>query len=168
MRSIKAGIRASLTAASLLGAVSASAADLTIGRATEQNSIDPQFSDLGNDVATAENMFESLIEFDSTLRIHPKLATSWQNIDPLTWEIRLRPGVSFHDGTPFTGDDVAFSLKRARDVPNSPGPLASFVRRVKQTEVIDRLTLRIHTDQPTPLLMDMVGRIFVVPAKLGA
>jgi peptide/nickel transport system substrate-binding protein len=152
----------------LPGAKSVRAAELTIGRATEQNSLDPQFSDLGNDVATAENMFESMIEFDSRLRIHPSLAVSWKLLDPLTWEIRLREGVTFHDGTPFTGDDVAFSLKRARDVPNSPGPLASFVRSVKQTEVVDPHTLHIHTDQPTPLLMDLVGRIFIVPAKLGA
>jgi peptide/nickel transport system substrate-binding protein len=161
-------LSAALATGILLGAAPAPAADLTIGRATEQNSLDPQFSDLGNDVATAENMFESMIEFDSKLRIHPSLAVSWRLLDPLTWEIKLRPGVTFHDGTPFTGDDVAFSLKRARDVPNSPGPLASFVRPVRQTEVIDPLTLHIHTDQPTPLLMDMVGRIFIVPAKLGA
>jgi peptide/nickel transport system substrate-binding protein len=161
-------LSAALAASILLGTATASAADLTIGRATEQNSLDPQFSDLGNDVATAENMFESMIEFDSKLRVHPSLAVSWKLLDPLTWEVRLRPGVTFHDGTPFTGDDVAFSLQRARDVPNSPGPLASFVRPVQQTEVIDPLTLHIHTDQPTPLLMDMVGRIFIVPAKLGA
>lgn len=167
MNSINARIGAGLFAAVLLGTSPALAADLTIGRATEQNSIDPLFSDLGNDIATAENMFESMIEFDSKLRIQPSLAVSWKLLDPLTWEIKLRPGVTFHDGTPFTGDDVAFSLKRARNVPNSPGPLAFFVRPVKETEVIDKLTLHIHTEQPTPLLMDMVGRIFVVPAKLG-
>jgi peptide/nickel transport system substrate-binding protein len=143
------------------------AADLTIGRATEQNSIDPLFSDLGNDVATAENMFESMIRFDSRLRIQPSLAVSWTLIDPLTWEIKLRPNVVFHDGTPFTAADVAFSLQRARNVPNSPGPLSSFVRPVKEAEVVDPLTLRIHTVTPTPLLMDMIGRIFVIPAKLG-
>jgi peptide/nickel transport system substrate-binding protein len=167
MNSTIARIGAGLLAA-LLAAGPVTAADLTIGRSTEQNSIDPQFSDLGNDVATAENMFESMIEFDSKLRIHPSLAVSWKLRDPLTWEIKLRPDVKFHDGTPFTGDDVAFSLKRARDVPNSPGPLASFVRPVKDTEVVDKLTLHIHTDQPTPLLMDMAGRIFIVPAKLGS
>src|SRR5579872_3473636 len=167
MKSIGAPINASLFAATLLATAHAYSADLTIGRSTEQNSLDPQFSDLGNDVATAENMFESLIEFDSKLRIQPKLAVSWHLLDPLTWEIKLHPGVTFHDGTPFTGNDVAFSMKRARDVPNSPGPLSSFVRPVKETEVIDPLTLHIHTDQPTPLLMDMVGRIFIVPAKLG-
>src|SRR5690348_16283124 len=101
MKSIYARTAAGLFAAVLFGAIPASAADLTIGRATEQNSIDPQFSDLGNDVATAENMFESMIEFDSKLRIHPSLAVSWKLIDPLTWEIKLRPNVTFHDGTPF-------------------------------------------------------------------
>ena len=150
-----------------LAASNGLAADVTIGRATEQNSLDPQFSDLGNDAATAENMFDSLIEFDSKLRLHPNLAVSWKLLDPLTWEISLRPGVTFTDGTPFTGVDVAFSLNRARNIPNSPGPLASFVRNVKQTEVVDPHTLRVHTDQPTPLLMDMIGRIFIVPAKLG-
>jgi peptide/nickel transport system substrate-binding protein len=156
-----------LTLGLLVAATPARATDLTVGRATEQNSLDPQFSDLGNDVATAENMFDSLISFDSRLRIRPSLAVSWHLIDPLTWEFRLRPGVKFHDGSAFTGDDVAFSLQRARNVPNSPGPLSSFVRPVKETEVVDPLTIRIHTMAPTPLLLDFVGRIFIVPAKLG-
>jgi peptide/nickel transport system substrate-binding protein len=146
----------------------AHATDLTIGRATEQNSLDPQFSDLGNDVATAENPFERLIRFDATLQSHPSLAQSWRLIDPQTWEIKLRPGVKFHDGTTLSAEDVAFSLARARSVPNSPGPLASFVRMVKQTEVVDPLTLLVRTEQPYPLLMDQIGRIFIVPAKLGS
>jgi peptide/nickel transport system substrate-binding protein len=143
------------------------AGDLRIGRATEHGSLDPLYSDLGSDVATAENMFESMIRFDSKLRIHPSLAIAWKLIDPLTWEISLRPGVTFHDASPLTAADVAYSLNRARDIPNSPGPLASFVRPVKEAEIVDKLTLRIHTAAPTPLLMDMIGRIFVLPAKLG-
>ncbi len=168
MHWLKARIGAGLLLAAVLGTGPAAATELTIGRSTEQNSLDPLFSDLGNDVATAENMFESMIAFDSKLRIQPRLAVSWRLLDPLTWEVKLRPDVTFHDGSKFTGDDVAFSLQRARNVPNSPGPLSSFVRPVKFTEVVDPLTLHIHTEQPTPLLMDMVGRIFIVPAKLGA
>ena len=167
MATVNARLGAAFFVAFTLSVAQAPAADLTIGHATEQNSLDPLFSDLGNDVATAENMFESMIAFDSKLRVHPKLAVSWKLLDPLTWEIKLRPGVTFHDGTPLTGDDVAFSLQRARDVPNSPGPLASFVRPVKQTDIIDNLTLHIHTEQPTPLLMDMVGRIFVIRPNLA-
>src|SRR5262245_46227475 len=62
MTSTMARVAAGLLAAAL-GVGTASAADLTIGRATEQNSLDPQYSDLGNDVATAENMFESMTEY---------------------------------------------------------------------------------------------------------
>ena len=109
-------------------AVPAQAGDLRIGRATEQGSLDPLYSDLGSDVATADNMFESMIRFDSKLRIHPSLATEWKLIDPLTWQIKIRPGVRFHDGSALTAGDVAYSLNRARNIPNSPGPLASFVR----------------------------------------
>jgi peptide/nickel transport system substrate-binding protein len=147
--------------------VAAHAGDLRIGRATEHGSLDPLYSDLGSDVATAENMFESMIRFDAKLRIQPSLAISWKLIDPLTWEIKLRPGVTFHDGSTLTAGDVVYSLNRARNVPNSPGPLASFVRPVKEAEIVDPLTLRIHTVAPTPLLMDMIGRIFVLPASLG-
>src|SRR5271156_2101890 len=69
----------------------AHAGDLRIGRATEQGSLDPLYSDLGSDVATADNMFESMIRFDSKLRIHASLATEWKLVDALTWEIKLRP-----------------------------------------------------------------------------
>ena len=148
-------------------ALPARATDLRIARATEHGSLDPHYSDLGSDVATAENAFESMIHFDSMIRLHPSLATGWNLLDPLTWEIKLRQGVTFHDGSPLTAADVAYSLNRARDIPNSPGPLASFVRPVKDAEIVDALTLRIHTIAPTPLLMDMIGRIFVLPAKTG-
>ena len=131
--------------------LAAHATDVTIGRATEHSALDPLYSDLGNDVSTAENMFESLIRFDAKLKIVPALAVSWRLIDPLTWDIKLRQRVKFHDGSDFTAADVAFSLQRARNVPNSPGPLSSFVRAVKETEILDPHTIRIHTLTPTPL-----------------
>ncbi len=159
---------AALICGLLAAPLSAQATDVTIGRATEQNALDPLFSDLGNDVSTAENMFESMIHFDSKLVVHPSLAVSWTLVDPLTWEIILRDGVTFHDGSPFTAADVAFSLNRAKTIPNSPGPLASFVRSVKETEILDPHRIRVHTDTPTPLLMDMIGRIFIIPAALGS
>ena len=158
---------AALLALSLAAAAPAWATDVTIGRATEQNALDPLFSDLGNDVSTAENMFDSLIRFDAKLQIQPALAVSWKLLDPLTWEIELRQGGKFHDGSDFTASDVAYSLKRARNVPNSPGPLSSFVRSVKETEIVGPHTIRVHTETPTPLLMDMIGRIFIIPAALG-
>ena len=91
-----------LTLLATAAAIPAWAIDLRIGRATEHGSLDPHYSDLGSDVATAENAFDSMVRFDARLRLLPSLATEWKLIDPLTWEIKLRPGVTFQDGSPLT------------------------------------------------------------------
>ncbi len=97
-------------------ALPALAADLTIGRSSEQSSIDPQFSRTGNNQMTAEMIFGRLVDFDQNLQMHPGLAASWKNIDPLTWEITLRPGVTFQDGSPLTrrGRDLLAGPHRQR------------------------------------------------------
>ena len=99
-----------LTALLAMGALPALAQDLRIGRSSEQSSIDPQFSRTGNNQMTANMIFGQLVEFDQNLQVSPGLAESWKNIDPLTWEITLRDGVTFHDGKVVTIDDVIFSM----------------------------------------------------------
>src|SRR5436305_13830938 len=59
-------------------------------------------------------VYEFLTDRDKKLGLRPALAESWQRINDTTWRFKLRPGVKFHDGTPFTADDVVFSYERAR------------------------------------------------------
>jgi len=59
-------------------------------------------------------VYETLIDRDKKLALRPSLAQSWQQTSRTTWRFKLRPGVRFHDGTPFTADDVVFSFERAR------------------------------------------------------
>ncbi|MFN7104902.1 MAG: ABC transporter substrate-binding protein, partial [Pseudorhizobium sp.] len=144
-------MKSAALAALLCGtALPALAQDLKIGRASEQSSIDPQFSRTGNNQMTSTMIFGRLVEFDANLQVSPGLAESWQNIDPTTWEIKLRGGVTFHDGSPFTADDVIFSLDRADKVPNSPAPYTDQVSAVASMEKVDDLTLRITTNAPAP------------------
>ena len=75
--------------------------------------------------------------------------------------------MKFQDGTPFTAADVAYSLDRVRHVPNSPAPWTHAVTNVAKIDIVDPLTLHIHTPGPTPLLMQQIGLIAIVPAKLG-
>ena len=155
--------RAAITSALLAGlSLSALAADIVIGRSTEPSAIDPQFSRTGNNQMTADNMFETLLSTDENLQMHPHLATEWTNIDPLTWEISLREGVTFHDGSPFTADDVLFSLDRTDKVPNSPAPFSDVVSSVDTVEKIDDYTIRVTTKQPNPALMEQIGRVFML------
>ena len=140
---------------------------LTFGRATEHSSIDPHFSQTGPNNATASGMFERLVSFTATNQLQPGLAVSWRALDPLNWEIKLRPGVQFHDGSPFTAADAIFSLDRPRHILRRPAPWTHAVTNVAEAVAVDPLTLHIRTPAPTPLLMEQIGLIFMLPAKLG-
>ncbi|MCH1999134.1 ABC transporter substrate-binding protein, partial [Achromobacter xylosoxidans] len=135
---------------------------LTIGHSSEPSSMDPLFSRTGNNQAAAENIFERLVSTDENMQMRPGLALSWRVLAPDTWEIKLRPGVRFHDGTPFSADDVVFSLERAPKVPNSPAPFSGAVRSIAAVEVVDLLTLRIRTKAPTPDFMEQIGLVYML------
>lgn len=138
------------------------AADLTIGRASEQSSLDPQFSRTGNNQMTSLMFFERLVSFGPNLEMSPDLAESWEVVDPTTWVIHLRPGVKFSDGSPLTVEDVIYSLDRADEVPNSPAPYTDMVSAVETMEKVDDTTLKITTKAPAPTLMQDIGRVFIV------
>ena len=95
---------------STLLALPATAAELIIGRSSEQSSIDPLFSRTGNNQMTASHFFDQLVDADANNQLHASIATSWKVVDPTTWEIKLRQGVVFHDGSPFSAEDVVFSM----------------------------------------------------------
>ena len=149
-------------AALVTGAAPALAQDLIIGRSSEQSSIDPQFSRTGNNQQTSEMIFGRLVEFDPNFQMSPGLAESWKTVDPTTWEITLRKGVTFHDGSPLTVEDVIWSLDRADEVPNSPAPYTDQVAAVDRLEKVDDRTLRVVTKSPSPSLMEDIGRVFIV------
>ncbi len=94
-------------------------------------------------------VYESLLDNGSNLEIVPQLAVSWKLLDPLTWEFALREDVRFHDGTPFTAEDVVFSLERARA---DTSQMASYVANVLEARALDRHTVRITTKVPAPAL----------------
>ena len=146
----------------------ASAADLVIGRATEQSSLDPLFARSGTNYSTSGQIFERLVMNDANNQLHPALAVSWRAIDPTTWEIKLRDKVKFHDGSDFTADDVVFSFERARNVPNSPASFAGSVASIVNMRALDRLTVQLKTSQPVPSLIEQVGRAFILSKKAAS
>ena len=131
-----------LATALALASMPAWAQDLTIGRGNEPQSIDPQFSRTGPNQMTALHIFDRLALTDANVRMRPGLAESWTNIDPMTWEVKLRQGVTFHDGSPFTAEDVVFSLTRAPDVPNSTASFAQSVADIDSMTIVDDHTIR--------------------------
>ena len=140
----------------------AMAVDLIVGSSTEPAAIDPHFSRSGNSQQIAAQVFNRFVEPDENLQIQPGLAVSWTNLDELTWEVKLREGVTFHDGSPFTAEDVVFSLERADEIPNSPAPFTANVAPIASMEIVDPLTIRFTTTKPTPQFMELAGMVYIV------
>src|SRR5262245_1211081 len=99
---------------------SAIAADLRIGIAIEPSSMDSDYYNTWSNVATSFHIFDRLVGQDANQRLALALAEYWGSVDDTTWEFKLRRGVHFHDGSPFTADDVLFTLQCRPAVPNSP------------------------------------------------
>jgi peptide/nickel transport system substrate-binding protein len=135
---------------------------LRIGLSSDVTSIDPQWSNSGPNVSAAMHIFEPLTLTDRTGRLIPGLAVSWRLVDPLTWEIKLRPNVRFHDGSPLTADDVVFSLERPAQLTGSPAPFTQFIKAIVGKQVLDPLTVRLKTATPYVLLPYDLNSIFIV------
>jgi peptide/nickel transport system substrate-binding protein len=97
--------------------------------------------------------YEPLIYRNKTLGLAPALATSWEQLTPTTWRFHLRSGVKFHDGTPFTADDVVFSFERAR-APTSQ--LRVYANASGIPKKVDDLTVDFTTVGPNPIELEHV------------
>ena len=142
MRILNAILGATVALA-MVGAMPAGANELRVGLANEPTAIDPHYHNLTPNNALTASIFDTLILQDDRQRLLPGLATSWKALDSTTWEFELRQGVKWHDGKPFTADDVAFSFARAPEVPNSPSSFATFTKG-KTVTAIDDFTIALH------------------------
>jgi peptide/nickel transport system substrate-binding protein len=75
---------------------------------------DPHSANESPTILASQQVYETLAIRNPKYEIVPCLATSWKALDPKTWEFKLRQGVTFHDDTPFTAEDVAFTITRAK------------------------------------------------------
>lgn len=150
-----------------LTAQSAVARDLTVALKTEPSSLDPQYHALTPNNQIAQTIFDTLVMTDGDLKPMPSLAESWTS-EGNTWTFKLRSGVKFSDGSPFTADDVVFSYARAGKVPNSPSPFTIYLQKVEKVEAVDPLTVRITTSQPFPLLISNLANLPILSAKAAA
>jgi peptide/nickel transport system substrate-binding protein len=158
-------VLAAMVAAIVMVVSPVSAKDLRIGLSAEPSAIDPHYHNLTPNNSMLSHIFERLIENDEKQNLIPGLAESWKAINETTWEFKLRRGVTWHDGSPFTADDVVFTFSRASNVPNSPSPF--IVTRGKTVKKIDDYTVQISTPAVYPLMPNDVATIMIVSKKHG-
>jgi peptide/nickel transport system substrate-binding protein len=105
------------------------------------------------------HVHERLTSRDRQLAIVPSLAIEWQQTAPLVWRFRLRPGVKFHDGTPFTADDVVFSVNRAK----SPiGTFSVYASALGTPVAIDPLTVEFRLEKVNPVFLQHLDTIAIM------
>jgi len=158
----KAAQAIAIAAVAILTQVQAGAQTLTMGVGAVVGSLDPHYYNVGPNNAMASTLFNRFLETDAQARIQPGLFASWRVVAPDTWEFKLRPDVHFHNGAEFTAEDVAFTIARLPTVVNSPGSFTTYTRAIREVEVVDPLTVRIHTRVPHPALLVDLARIFVL------
>jgi peptide/nickel transport system substrate-binding protein len=142
------------------------AQDLRVGLAAEPSAMDPHYHNLSPNNSILSHVFERLIEPDGQQRLTPGLAESWKAIGDTVWELKLRKGVTWHDGSPFTADDVVFTFERAPKVPNSPSSFAAAVKD-KTVKKIDDHTVHITAATISPTLPNDLASLLIVSRKHG-
>ena len=160
---------AALAGASLVAAATAARAqELSIGLSTPVTTMDPHFHNLTPNNSIAKHIFETLVHQDDQQTLKPGLAESWRALDDTTWEIKLRKNVRWHDGTPFTAEDVLATLKRIPNVPNSPASFAIYTRPIAEAKAGgDAHTVIMKTRAPHPLLPNDLATIHIISAKMA-
>jgi peptide/nickel transport system substrate-binding protein len=158
-------LRLAVLAACLLAALAVDAKTLRYSSQGDITTIDPHANNEGFTNAYLDNIYEPLVTRGKDLKVEPCLALSWQSVDPTTTRFKLRPNVKFHDGTPFTADDVVFTVQRVLSDTSNFKP---YLAGVKEAKKVDDLTVDILTEGPAPVLIGQLTEVRIMSRAWAA
>lgn len=123
---------------------------LRVGLESRPKTLDPRYAtDATGQRISHHLIFSSLVRMDYDLKIVPGLAERWETPDNRTYIFFLRKGLSFHDGTPLTGEDVKFTFEHLME-PSVGSPYAAvYNNKVKKISLLDTHTIRFNLKEPT-------------------
>lgn len=148
-----------LCGALALGAAVAQAQTFRWGAQNDILTLDPHSQNHATTNNIMAHVYEPLVRYDRNNRIEPALATSWSQLNPTTWRFNLRKNVTFHDGSPFSADDVIFSFERSRQ---PQGTMGIYVAGVSEIRKIDSHTIDVVLAGPNPLLLNNFTYFFIM------
>lgn len=124
--------------------------EINIGYITDASNYDPILGSAGDDHALLWPIYDTLIAFDADLLPEPGLAESWEFTDDTTLELKLREGVTFHDGTTFDAEAVKFNIERSK---SDKSTYSSDFAVIEEVEVVDPTTVILHLNEPDSSLV---------------
>jgi peptide/nickel transport system substrate-binding protein len=154
--------RTLLAAAVALTCGATQAATLRVADVGDVQSMDPHSLNETLQLSFTGNIYEALVARGKDMQLVPALATQWKQTAPTVWRFELRRGVKFHDGTPFTADDVVFTFKRgAADGSDMKG----YTAPIKDVRKSGDNAVEIETNAPFPILPDTLTSLYIMSKK---
>jgi peptide/nickel transport system substrate-binding protein len=140
----------------------ANAKTIRIGNQGDALSMDPHSLNESLQLSVTGNVYEGLTARNKDLSLAPGLATSWKQTSPNVWRFELRKGVKFHDGTPFTANDVVFSFQRSA---GDGSDMKSYTNDVKEVRKVGDFAVEFETKAPFPILPEVISLLYVMSKK---
>ena len=100
-----------------------------------------------------------------TGKVIPHVATSWKQVDELTWEFKIRDDVTFHNGSKLTSEAIRFTIEDRILHAEPKSPRVSNFKWANKVEVIDDTTFRIISHKPYPLVLEQLNTLFIMDPK---
>jgi peptide/nickel transport system substrate-binding protein len=132
---------------------------LRVASAFDPQTMDPHALALLYQTRVVTQIYDGLVNRDKQFKLEPSLATSWSMLDPTTWRFKLRAGVKFHDGSPFTAEDAVFSIERALE---KTSQRANQMRGIKGARKVDASTIDVLTSSPDAVLPEKLWLIGIM------
>lgn len=155
-------LKVMLAAAALLGGVTLVPVQAATLRWAAQNDVltlDPHSQNHAVTNSILQHAYEGLTRYNAKYEPEPALATKWTYISPTQVRFDLRKGVKFHDGSPFTADDVVFSFGRIKQ---PQGTMSIYVSGIKEVKKVDDFTVDLILDGPNPILLRNLGDFWMM------
>ena len=141
--------------------------EVTIAQGIDAEFLDVQMT---NNIVTLiinGSIYDTLLTRDKQLQLVPALATSYKLVGDKAWEVKLRPGVKFHNGEPFDASAVKFSFERINRA-DFKSPQKGWFNTIDRVEVVDPSTVRFHTKVPDPAMPARMTLMYQLPPKYVA
>lgn len=140
----------------------ASAVTLKVANQGDALAMDPHSLNESLQLSVVGNVYEPLVTRDRDYKLTPGLATDWKQTAPTVWRFNLRKGVVFHDGTPFTADDVIFSYERAK---GEGSDMKTYVGQIKEIKKINDHAVDFILGAPFPILPELFTQWMMMSKK---